>query len=84
MSDNIKSLTNEEVEQIENLIKNFQIKTNEIGQAEISIEMLKLEKARMLEEYNKLLDEEKNIYTQLEEKYGKGQIDLNNKQYHTL
>jgi len=74
-SNNIK-LTNEEVTKLNEL----RVKTSELtfqrGQLGIAEDNIKRELNQLAEKFNELYKEESNISTEFFEKYGKGEINL--------
>ena len=79
-----KKFTKEELDQITELQEANAKKVSEFGQIEIEIllanqrlENLQLTKESCQEQYTKLQDQEKELVTSLNEKYGVGTVDVN-------
>lgn len=72
----IKKLLKEEIQ----TLQDYQAKNNEIvgglGTIELRIESLKKNKKSLLEEFEKLQKDQLDTGSQLQEKYGEGNIDL--------
>lgn len=79
-----KKFTQEELDQITELQKANAEKVSEFGQIEIEIllanqrlENLQLAKESCQEQYTKLQEQEKELVSTLNEKYGVGTVDIN-------
>jgi hypothetical protein len=71
-----KVLTQEEVENIKNLRSKLQDITYSLGQLEIQLMDINLEKEKIKSIFTSIQKQEKELADQLEEKYGKGTISL--------
>jgi hypothetical protein len=78
-----KMLTSEEIVKLKDLNKNFGKTLNSLGDIEIKLNLLKQkevellkDKEGLLSDYNTLRGQETEITSQLLEKYGEGQIDI--------
>ena len=78
-----KTLTPEEIAKLKDLNKNFGRTLNSLGDIEIKINLLKQKEAELLKDkdgllsdYDTLRGQESEITSQLLEKYGEGQIDI--------
>lgn len=81
MSQETINLTSEEVESVNSIRKDFAVKTAEIGQTEISLLLLQEQKEKLVKEYEELRKKESTFFTSLEQKYGRGMIDIENGSY---
>tara|TARA_R110000796_G_scaffold141819_1_gene258214 strand:+ start:409 stop:663 length:255 start_codon:yes stop_codon:yes gene_type:complete len=75
MSEQIK-LSQEELDSIKQLQNEQQSLVNQFGQLEYQMQLLELQKDQLVETIGKLQNEEKEIGTNLTEKYGNGTVDL--------
>ena len=75
MSEQIK-LSQEEIDSIKQLQNQQQSLINQFGQLEYQMQLLELQKDQLVETIGKLQNEEKEIGTNLTEKYGNGTVDL--------
>jgi hypothetical protein len=75
MSEQIK-LSQEEIDSIKQLQNQQQSLINQFGQLEYQMQLLELQKDQLVETIGKLQIEEKEIGTNLTEKYGNGTVDL--------
>ena len=75
MSEQIK-LSQEELDSIKQLQNQQQSLINQFGQLEYQMQLLELQKDQLVETIGKLQNEEKEIGTNLTEKYGNGTVDL--------
>ena len=75
MSEQIK-LSQEELDSIKQLQNQQQSLINQFGQLEYKMQLLELQKDQLVETIGKLQIEEKEIGTNLTEKYGNGTVDL--------
>ena len=75
MSEQIK-LSQEELDSIKQLQNQQQSLINQFGQLEYQMQLLELQKDQLVETIGKLQIEEKEIGTNLTEKYGNGTVDL--------
>ena len=75
MSEQIK-LSQEELDSIKQLQNEQQSLVNQFGQLEYQMQLLELQKDQLVETIGKLQIEEKEIGTNLTEKYGNGTVDL--------
>ncbi|MDA8978418.1 hypothetical protein N9F67_00945 [bacterium] len=75
MSKQIK-LSQEELDSIKQLQNEQQSLVNQFGQLEYQMQLLELQKDQLVETIGKLQNEEKEIGTNLTEKYGNGTVDL--------
>jgi hypothetical protein len=71
-----KVLTQEEIESIKNLRSKLQDITYSLGQLEIQLIDINLEKEKIKLIFTSIQKQEKELADQLEEKYGKGTISL--------
>jgi hypothetical protein len=71
-----KVLTQEEIESIKNLRSKLQDITYSLGQLEIQLMDINLEKEKIKLIFTSIQKQEKELADQLEEKYGKGTISL--------
>jgi|LakMenEpi03Aug12_release.lakeMendotaPanAssembly.Ray.scaffolds.fasta_scaffold3708409_1 hypothetical protein len=71
-----KVLTQEEIESIKNLRSKLQDITYSLGQLEIQLMDINLEKEKIKSIFTSIQKQEKELAEQLEEKYGKGTISL--------
>jgi hypothetical protein len=78
-----KTLTPEEIAKLKDLNKNFGRTLNSLGDIEIKLNLLKQKEAELLKDkdgllsdYDTLRSQESEITSQLLEKYGEGQIDI--------
>ena len=69
-----KVLTQEEVENIKNLRSKLQDITYSLGQLEIQLMDINLEKEKIKSIFTSIQKQEKELADQLEEKYGKGTL----------
>ena len=76
MSQGTIELTSEEREAVNNIRKEFAVKTAEIGQTELSLILMKEQKDRLVKEYEEIRTKESNFFINLEQKHGKGVIDI--------
>ena len=75
MSEQIK-LSQEEIDSIKQLQNQQQSLINQFGQLEYQMQLLELQKDQLVETIGKLQIEEKEIGTNLTEKYGNGTINI--------
>lgn len=75
MSEQIK-LSEEEVSQIKQLQTNQQNLIGQFGQLEYQMQLLELQKDKLVEFIGQLQEEETKIGKELNEKYGNGTVDL--------
>lgn len=78
-----KILTAQEINTLKDLNKKFGSTLNSLGDIEIKLNLLKQKEAELLKDkegllsdYNTLRGKETEVTTQLLEKYGEGQIDI--------
>jgi hypothetical protein len=83
MSEEIKKLTEEELQQIKEMQVQYNQFIFELGSAEIQLqnitstkEAIEVEKNNILEDIKKLGDRERELVKVLQEKYGNGNIDI--------
>lgn len=83
--ENIKKLTPEEINSIKDLQKQYNTHVFELGSIEAQLHLLlaqtktlEAEKNNVLSDLNKIGDKEKELVDTLQEKYGTGEIDLEN------
>jgi oligoribonuclease NrnB/cAMP/cGMP phosphodiesterase (DHH superfamily) len=83
--ENIKKLTPEEINSIKDLQKQYNTHVFELGSIEAQLHLLlaqtktlEAEKNNILSDLNKIGDKEKELVDTLQEKYGTGEIDLEN------
>ena len=83
--ENIKKLTPEEIDSIKDLQKQYNTHVFELGSIEAQLHLLlaqtktlEAEKNNILSDLNKIGDKEKELVDTLQEKYGTGEIDLEN------
>jgi oligoribonuclease NrnB/cAMP/cGMP phosphodiesterase (DHH superfamily) len=83
--ENLKKLTQEEINNIKDLQKQYNSNIFELGSAEAQLQLLtaqiksiETEKNNILSDLNKIGDKEKALVDLLQEKYGTGNIDLEN------
>lgn len=81
MSQETINLTSEEVESVNSIRKDFAVKTAEIGQTEISLLLLQEQKEKLVREYEELRKKESTFFSSLEQKHGRGMIDIENGTY---
>jgi oligoribonuclease NrnB/cAMP/cGMP phosphodiesterase (DHH superfamily) len=81
--ENLKKLTQEEINNIKDLQKQYNSNLFELGSAEAQLQLLtaqikfiEAEKNNILSDLNKIGDKEKELVDSLQEKYGTGNIDL--------
>jgi oligoribonuclease NrnB/cAMP/cGMP phosphodiesterase (DHH superfamily) len=81
--ENLKKLTQEEINNIKDLQKQYNSNIFELGSAEAQLQLLtaqiksiETEKNNILSDLNKIGDKEKELVDSLQEKYGTGNIDL--------
>lgn len=81
--ENLKKLTNEELESIKDLQKQYNKSVFELGSLEAQLQFLQAqvktlesEKIDILKDMNTIGEKEKELINSLEEKYGAGNIDL--------
>jgi hypothetical protein len=83
--ENIKKLTPEEISSISDLQKEYNTKIFELGSIEAQLSLIQsqtkvldAEKNGILDNLNKIGEKEKELVDALQEKYGTGEIDLEN------
>jgi oligoribonuclease NrnB/cAMP/cGMP phosphodiesterase (DHH superfamily) len=83
--ENLKKLTQEEIDSIKQLQSQYNKNIFELGSAEAQLQLLtaqikiiEAEKNSILSDLNKIGDKEKELVDSLQEKYGAGNIDLEN------
>ena len=83
--ENSQKLTSEEITSITDLQKQYNTNIFELGSIEAQISLittqqksLEAEKNNILNDLNKIVEREKALVDSLEEKYGTGNIDLEN------
>jgi len=76
-----KKLTQEEIDSLNNLKKNYTELTSIIGNVEIQIMTLNLQKDEFKNNLIQLQQEEIKLGKELEEKYGNGSISLENGEF---
>jgi hypothetical protein len=83
--ENLKKLTQEEIDSIKQLQSQYNKNIFELGSAEAQLQLLtaqikiiEAEKNNILSDLNKIGDKEKELVDSLQEKYGAGNIDLEN------
>jgi chromosome segregation ATPase len=83
--ENIKKLTPEEISSISDLQKEYNTKIFELGSIEAQLSLIQsqtkaldAEKNSILDNLNKIGEKEKELVDALQEKYGTGEIDLEN------
>lgn len=82
MSESVKNLSQDEIAKLDEIRQSFALKNHEIGQLEITITLANRQKEKMIEEYDKLRDDEVAFLKSLEESYGKGYLNVEEKTYH--
>ena len=75
MSEQVK-LSQEEIDQIKQLQVNQQTLVSQFGQIEYQMQLLELQKDKLVETIGQLQEEETKIGQSLTEKYGTGTVDL--------
>ncbi len=75
MSEQIK-LSQEEIDQIKQLQSNQQALVGQFGQVEYQLQLLEMQKDKLVETIGALQEEETKIGQGLNEKYGNGTVDL--------
>ena len=75
MSEQIK-LSQEEIDQIKQLQTQQQTLVGQFGQVEYQLQLLEMQKDKLIEVINQLQEEESKIGQALNEKYGNGTVDL--------
>jgi regulator of replication initiation timing len=87
MAETIK-FTNEELESIQDIRDGFDRKVTEFGYIYLEhkntrerLDAIAAEEERLNNEYQELLDREKELVTNLNEKYGTGTVDLTNGEF---
>lgn len=76
-----KKLTQEEIDSLNNLKKNYTELTNMVGNVEIQIMTLNLQKDQLKSNLFQIQQEEIKLGKELEEKYGNGSISLENGEF---
>jgi len=76
-----KVLLEEEINKITGLRKQYTDLTEIVGNVEMQIMSLKLQKDKMKEDLKNLQNQEAVLAKELEEKYGKGSISLESKEF---
>ena len=76
-----KVLLEEEINEITNLRKKYTDLTEVVGNIEMQIMSLKIQKDKIKEDLKFLQDQEAVLVKKLEEKYGKGSISLESREF---
>jgi hypothetical protein len=83
--ENVKKLTPEEINSITDLQKEYNTKIFELGSIEAQLSLIQsqtkeldVEKNGILDNLNKIGEKEKELVDALQQKYGTGEIDLEN------
>jgi len=76
-----KVLLEEEINEITNLRKKYTDLTEVVGNIEMQIMSLKIQKDKIKEDLKFLQDQEAVLAKKLEEKYGKGSISLESREF---
>lgn len=75
-TDNAEKLSEEEIQQLNELRTKTSELTYQRGQIGIAEDNLKRQLNQLAEEFNKLYEMENQIHTQFYEKYGKGEVNI--------
>lgn len=74
--ENVTNLTNEELNQLKDLQQKQQVLVNNFGEIEFQIQVLELQKEKLVEQLETIKTEENQLANDLSKKYGNGSIDL--------
>jgi hypothetical protein len=76
-----KVLLDEEIDKITGLRKNYTDLTEIVGNVEMQIMSLEIQKEKIKDDLKKIQHQEAVLAKELEEKYGKGSISLESKEF---
>ena len=72
----VKKLTQQELDQVNEIKKSYDQLTYNLGQVEVQFAELEDQKQRLKDQYRQVKQKEIELGTQLEKNYGKGNINL--------